>query len=197
MRCSWQRTFLRVIKSSQNPLGRFRRFRRLVWSRFFCHPGISGKEVLGLGRWPRLFTCLWRGIAPMLPITSLLRIPPVAPARAKMGRMSNRSSNRRELRVLGSFRNFAHREAVGSFRKSVVSALRLQSSVYEISEIGLNDHKMIAPCGRGSEERDEIAIRRHDCRRGTPGGARHKCSLHRVPHLAGTFIDGLDLAFPG
>ena len=53
MRCSWQGTFLRVIKSSQNPLGRFRRFRRLVWSRFFCHPGISGKEVLGLGRWPR------------------------------------------------------------------------------------------------------------------------------------------------
>ena len=34
-----------------------------------------------------------------------------------MGQMSDRSSNRRELRVLGSFRNFAHRqEAVGSFR---------------------------------------------------------------------------------
>jgi hypothetical protein len=54
-----------------------------------------------------------------------------------MGQMSNRASNRRELRVLGSFRNFAHREAVGSFRKSLASALRLQSSVYEISEIGL------------------------------------------------------------
>jgi hypothetical protein len=66
-----------------------------------------------------------------------------------MGWMSNRSSIRRELRVLGSFRNSAHRqqavgsfrnsahpqEAVGSFRKSVASAL--QSSVYEIFEIDL------------------------------------------------------------
>jgi hypothetical protein len=65
-----------------------------------------------------------------------------------MGQMSNRSSNRREMRILGSFRDFAHRqevlgsfrnfahrqEAVGSFRKSLPSAL--QSSVYEISEIG-------------------------------------------------------------
>jgi hypothetical protein len=33
-----------------------------------------------------------------------------------MGQMSNRSSNRRELRFLGSFRNFARPEAVGSFR---------------------------------------------------------------------------------
>ena len=53
-----------------------------------------------------------------------------------MGRMSKRSSNRRELRLLGSFRNFAQ-EVLGSFRKSLASALRLQSSVYEISEIGL------------------------------------------------------------
>jgi hypothetical protein len=53
-----------------------------------------------------------------------------------MGQMSNRSSNRRELRLLGSFRNFAQ-EVVGSFRKSLASALRLQRSVYEISEIGL------------------------------------------------------------
>ena len=53
-----------------------------------------------------------------------------------MGRMSNRSSNRRELRALGSFRISAHpQEAVGSFRNSLASAL--QSSVYEISEIGL------------------------------------------------------------
>ena len=79
------------------------------------------------------FTSRWRGISPILPITSLLRTPAVAPARTKMGQMSNRSSNHRELRVLGSFRNFAHpREAVGSFRKSLASAL--QSSVYEISE---------------------------------------------------------------
>jgi hypothetical protein len=57
-----------------------------------------------------------------------------------MGQMSNRSSNRLELRLLGSFRNFAQ-EAVRSFRKSLTGALRLQSSVYEISEIGL----MIGP----------------------------------------------------
>jgi hypothetical protein len=42
--------------------------------------------------------------------------------------MSNRSSNRPELRVLGSFRNFAHRqEAVGSFRKSLASLAVLNS----------------------------------------------------------------------
>jgi hypothetical protein len=58
-----------------------------------------------------------------------------------MGQMSKRSSNRRELWVLGSFRNFAHREAVGSFRKTLASALRLQSSVYEVSEIGLTDQQ--------------------------------------------------------
>jgi hypothetical protein len=40
----------------------------------------------------------------MSPITSVLRIRPAAPARAKMGQMSNRSSNRPELRLLGSFR---------------------------------------------------------------------------------------------
>jgi hypothetical protein len=51
-----------------------------------------------------------------------------------MGQMSNRSSNRRELRLLGSFRNFAQ-EVVGSFRKALASALRLPSSVYEISGI--------------------------------------------------------------
>jgi hypothetical protein len=81
--------------------------------------------------------------------------PPVAPARAKMGRMSNRSSDRHELRVLGSFRNSAHRQeavgsfrnsghrqqAVGSFRNSLASAL--QSLVYEISEIALEES--IAP----------------------------------------------------
>jgi hypothetical protein len=33
-----------------------------------------------------------------------------------MGQMSNRTSNRRELRLLGSFRNFTRPEAVGSFR---------------------------------------------------------------------------------
>src|ERR1700733_12767798 len=33
-----------------------------------------------------------------------------------MGQMSNRTSNRRELRFLGSFRNFVGPEAVGSFR---------------------------------------------------------------------------------
>jgi hypothetical protein len=81
------------------------------------------------------FTSFWRFISPILPITSLLRIPAVAPARAKMGQMSNLSSCRRELRVLGSFRNFEQRqEAMGSFRKSLPSAL--QCSVYEISEIG-------------------------------------------------------------
>jgi hypothetical protein len=53
----------------------------------------------------------------MLSIASLRRIPPVAAARAKMGQMLNRSSNRRELLFLGSFGNFAHRQAVGSFRK--------------------------------------------------------------------------------
>jgi hypothetical protein len=38
--------------------------------------------------------------------------------------MSKRSTNRRELRVLGSFRNFAHRqEAWVRFRKSEASAL--------------------------------------------------------------------------
>jgi hypothetical protein len=78
------------------------------------------------------------GISPILPITSLLGMPPVATARTKMGQMSKRPSNHCELQVLGSFRNFAHRqEAVGSFRKSLASALHLQSSVYEISEIGL------------------------------------------------------------
>jgi hypothetical protein len=72
----------------------------------------------------------------MLPITSLLRIPTVAPARAKMGQMSKRSSNRLDLRFLGSFRNFVRRQqTMGSFRKSLASALRLQS--YEISKIGL------------------------------------------------------------
>jgi hypothetical protein len=78
----------------------------------------------------------------MLPITSLLRIPTVAPARAKLGRMSKRSSIRREPRFLGSFRNFAYRQqALGSFRKSLPSALRLPISVYEISEIGLTEHE--------------------------------------------------------
>jgi hypothetical protein len=68
-----------------------------------------------------------------------------------MGQMSNRSSNRRELRVLGSFRNFAHREAVGSFRRSLASARRLQSSVYEIFEIGLSgsaDRRLLAGSNR-------------------------------------------------
>jgi len=74
----------------------------------------------------------------MCQLHSCYASPPVAATRTKMGQMSNRSSNRRELRVLGSFRNFAHRqEAVGSFRKSVVSGLRLQNSVYEIPEIRL------------------------------------------------------------
>ena len=31
----------------------------------------------------------------------------------------------------------------------------------------------IAPSGRGSGGGGGIAVRRHDCRRGTPGGARH------------------------
>jgi hypothetical protein len=48
----------------------------------------------------------------MLPVASVLRIPPATPARTKMGQVPNRSSNRPELRLLGSFRNFA----VGSFR---------------------------------------------------------------------------------
>ena len=57
-----------------------------------------------------------------------------------MDQMSKRSSNRRELRVLGSFRNFTHRQdTLGSFRNSVASALHLPSSVYEISEIGLGE----------------------------------------------------------
>jgi hypothetical protein len=69
----------------------------------------------------------------MLPITSVRRIPPVDPAPAKMGRMSNRSSNGRES---PSWVRFVI-SAVGSFRKSLASALRLQSPVYEISEIAL------------------------------------------------------------
>jgi hypothetical protein len=60
----------------------------------------------------------------------------------KWARMPNRSSNRPELRLLGSFRNFA----VGSFRKSLASALRLQSSVYEISEIGLEHLDLFPDC---------------------------------------------------
>ena len=99
-------------------------------------------RVEGKGRsWQvatRPVTPLRAGISPILPITSLLGMPPVATARTKMGQMSKRPSNHCELQVLGSFRNFAHRqEAVGSFRKSLASALHLQSSVYEISEIGL------------------------------------------------------------
>ena len=40
--------------------------------------------------------------------------------------------------VLGSFRNFTHRQkAVGSFFKSLASALHFQSPVYETSELGL------------------------------------------------------------
>jgi hypothetical protein len=73
----------------------------------------------------------------MLPITSLPLIPPVAAARVKMGQMSNHSSDCRELRILGSFRSFAHREAVGSFRNSLASVLRLQSSANKLTFCGI------------------------------------------------------------
>jgi hypothetical protein len=109
---------------SEAALDRFRRFRRPVWSPFFCCRSRS-RPSGGV-----FLQCC--------PLHRRDASPPVAPDRTKMGRMSNRSSNRRELRVLGSFRNSAHREeAVGSFRKSVASALRLQSWAYEISEIDL------------------------------------------------------------
>ena len=115
----------------------------------FCgRGGAGGRKNPALADGAQPFTFLWRWISPILPITSLRRIRPIAPARAKMGQMSDR----RELRVLGSFRNFAHRQdAVGSFRKSLPSAL--QSAVYEISKIG----QAVSPslrfrsgCGRAS-----------------------------------------------
>jgi hypothetical protein len=99
------------------------------------------KEEPFLGRWSRSRSRPSDGAflqyCPLHPCYASLPSPL---AQAKMGQMSKRSSNRRELRVLGSFRNFAHRqEAVGSFRKSV--------SVYEISEIGLDTTRQIVEPG--------------------------------------------------
>jgi hypothetical protein len=52
----------------------------------------------------------------------LLRIPPVAPVGTKMGRVSYRSPNRRELRARQNTKR---------------TPLRLRRSVYKISETGL------------------------------------------------------------
>ncbi len=74
----------------------------------------------------------------MLSITSLLRTPSVAPGGANMGRMSNRSRNSRESR--GPWVRFViSRDGRKPWVRFVNSwsVLRLQRSVYEISEIGL------------------------------------------------------------
>jgi len=59
----------------------------------------SGPHGQGQGQRParfwqmakRAFTSLWQGISPILPTTSLPRIPSAAPAGKKMGRMQYRS----------------------------------------------------------------------------------------------------------
>jgi hypothetical protein len=116
-------------------------------SRFFCHRGVAGE---GRARsWQvatQPFTSSDGEFLQYCPSHRCYASLPSPRPEAKMGQMSNRSSNRRGLRFLGSFRNFAHRqEALGSFRKSVASALRLPCSVYEISEIGLTDALAIRP----------------------------------------------------
>jgi hypothetical protein len=64
----------------------FRRFRRPVWSRFFCRRGIAGERRARFWRVAtQPFTSLRRGISPILPITSLLRIPARRLCRNKNG----------------------------------------------------------------------------------------------------------------
>src|ERR1700733_14089761 len=65
--------------SSRTSLDRFRRFRRPRLEPLLLSPRLS------FGRPPRPFTALWQGIPPIFPITSLLRIPPVAPYRNENG----------------------------------------------------------------------------------------------------------------
>src|ERR1700733_421554 len=118
---------------------------------------------------PQPFTSVWRGISPILSITWLLRILPVAHAGANIGWMSNRSCNSRESR--GPWVRFVisrdggrpwvrfviSRDGRRPWVRFVISSdgrspwvgfviscivLRLQRLVYEISEIGLKAMKM-------------------------------------------------------
>ena len=77
-------------------------------------------SVRPVSRFP--FTSVWPVFLQYCPLHRCYASLRSLLARTKMVQMPNRSSNRPELRLLGSFRNFA----VGSFRKSLASALCLQ-----------------------------------------------------------------------
>jgi hypothetical protein len=72
------------------------------------------------------------------------------------------------------------RVEAGIFELRIMASLRIRDTALVPPE---NLRIEYAPCGRGSVERGEIAVRRHDCRRGTPGGARHKMHLHHGASL--------------
>ena len=97
--------------------------------------------------WP--FTSLRGVLLQCCPLHRCYAFLPSTPYGTKMGQMSNRSSNCHGLPVLGSFRNFPQREAVGSFRNSLASE----------SDLALH------PCQTNQPDPQEA--RRHRLRRGT------------------------------